>query len=151
MPPSHLLRHVFETCATYLDAKHRLATTPMALPAFFILAGTRPGEGCVIERTEDAAIIREMPAAIANHWVGLPQGGRPRGHNSDERHRRMEDAVNNESAEWLAAPVLNRDTRIIATINLSQSQMMLQGWEASGPATAELRLDLASGPEFTLN
>ena len=49
-PPSHLLRLVCETCATYPDAKRLLSEAPLSLPAFFIVAGATPGEGCVIER-----------------------------------------------------------------------------------------------------
>ena len=53
IPPDHLLREVFETCKTFGEARHRLETTPIARPAIFVLAGCRPGERCVIERTEN--------------------------------------------------------------------------------------------------
>lgn len=77
LPPSHLLRLVCETCATYADAKRLLSEAALCLPAFFIVAGATQGEGCVIERAPSRAAICEMPAAAANHWVGLVLPGRP--------------------------------------------------------------------------
>ena len=35
IPPDHLLRNVFETCASYGEAKHRLETTPIARPVIY--------------------------------------------------------------------------------------------------------------------
>jgi len=54
IPPSQLLRQVFETCHDFGEAKLRLEETPIARPTIYTLAGCRPGECCVIERTEDA-------------------------------------------------------------------------------------------------
>jgi len=39
LPPAHLLRRVFETCADYAAAKTMLCDTPLALPTIFLLAG----------------------------------------------------------------------------------------------------------------
>jgi len=55
------------------------------LPAFCALADVRAGDGRIIERLPDGGAVREMPAAIANHWVAMPRRGRPRGHHSHER------------------------------------------------------------------
>ena len=35
LPPSHLLRRVFDECRSYRDAKRMLIETPLCLPAFF--------------------------------------------------------------------------------------------------------------------
>lgn len=42
MPPAHLLRHVFETCRSYGEARQMLCDTPICVPAFFILSGYPP-------------------------------------------------------------------------------------------------------------
>jgi hypothetical protein len=60
LPPPHALRKAFETAANYDQAKKMLMETPLTMPALFILAGTKEGEGCVIERTADKAFVREM-------------------------------------------------------------------------------------------
>jgi hypothetical protein len=138
LPPAHLLRRVFETCATYEAAKRMLSEEALCLPAFFVLAGTEAGEGCVIERTADKAARRKMPAAAANHWVTLPR----RGHRSNrtcERLAQMEAALFG-SGTWMDPPIINRDTRLVAEMNPANGRMILQGWERNGPATAELFL-----------
>jgi len=76
LPPAHLLRQVCETCASYDEARQRLLSTPLCLPALFTLAGTEPGQGCVIERTQHCAAERAMPAAAANHRVAVAERGR---------------------------------------------------------------------------
>src|SRR5215471_19367738 len=138
LPPVHLLRQVFERCATYEAAKQMLSETPLCVPAFFVLAGTRRGEGCVIERTAEQAALREMPAAAANHWVTLPQRGR-RDVASCERLAQMEAALM-EASPWRTSPIINRDTRLVAEMNPANGTMTLQGWERNGPATATLCL-----------
>ena len=144
LPPSHLLRQVCESCTTYKDAKQCLAEIPLCLPAFFILAGTMAGEGCIIERTADRVAIREMPTAAANHWVTLPERGRARGHLSRERAARMEMAVANGTEGWKTVPVLNRCTRLVSAMNPSTGTVCAQGWEPHGPATEELALDIGN-------
>ena len=41
---------------------------------------------------------------------------------------------------WIASPIINRDTRLVATINPAQGSLTLQGWEKDGPVTAQLTL-----------
>ena len=69
MPPDQLLRHVFETCASYRDARRMLEITPVARPVIFTLVGCGPGERCVIERTETGATTRHENTSAANDWV----------------------------------------------------------------------------------
>src|SRR5258708_36170109 len=78
-----------ETCGDYEEAKRRLLDTPLCLPALFTLAGTKPGKGCVIERTPSDAAMRTMPAAVANHWTTMTERGRTRGAHSRERAAQM--------------------------------------------------------------
>ena len=149
LPPAHLLRQAFENCAGYDDAKRLLSEAPLCLPAFFVMAGTRPGEGCVIERHPDRTAIREMPAGIANHWVALSLRGKARGRHSHARLRQMETALSGMGAAGFAPtpPIINRDTRLIAVINPGRGRLAVQGWERSQPATAELALSLDPGVE----
>lgn len=144
LPPAHLLRQVCEICADYDDAKRRLSQAPLCLPAFFIVAGVDPGQGCVIERHPNGTAVREMPAAIANHWVALRRRGAARGRHSLERLVQMEAALPG-AAFAPAAPIANRDTRLVAVLNPGLGRLAVQGWERGQPATATLSLDIADG------
>jgi hypothetical protein len=89
MPPSHLLRLAFDTCHGFAEAATLVRHTPICLPAIFTLAGTRPGETLVIERTETGAYEPNLPAA-ANHWAASPgPRGRPRNASSLPRRAAM--------------------------------------------------------------
>lgn len=143
LPPAHLLRRVFDSCASYAEAKWALVETRVCLPVFYTLAGTGAGEGCVIERTESAAWVREAPASIANHWVAAPFVGRPRGVDSEGRLRQMEacrDDARGDDFSWVRPPILNATTRIAAAVNAASGRLLAQGFESDGPATAVLRL-----------
>jgi len=142
LPPAHLLRQVFERCRTYAEAKRTLAETPLCLPAFYTICGTRPEDGCVIERTETQAMVHETPAAIANHWVRMPRRGRPRGHNSHGRLQAMHALFEAPPADlsWLRPPVLNRDTRLALVADAAAGLLTLQGLERPGAATRVLTL-----------
>jgi hypothetical protein len=142
LPPCHLLRRVFDECAGYAEARDALAQTPLCLPVLFTLAGTRAGEGCVIERTEDQAILHPAPAAVANQWLGTAFGrARDRGFDSPERQRRMKAGLaKGEELDWLEPPVLNPYTRLALVGNAAAGTLSVQGWEKDGPATRILRL-----------
>jgi hypothetical protein len=143
LPPCHLLREVFETCRDYAEAKNLLTTAPLCLPALFILAGSRPGEGCIIERTEDLAATVNAPAAIANDWLTpvFPRGT-PRGFDSPTRQCLLAacQAEGCADLEWLQPPVANPYTRVAAVMDPGRGRLTLQGWERSGPATHILHL-----------
>lgn len=140
LPPAHLARQVMESCRTYEEAKEVLESTPLALPAFFTLAGTKPGEGCVIERTENRAWTHPAPAAVANHWLTRGLKGRPRGINSRRRHRLMNglSRLPSEAFDWMIEPVRNEDTRLGVVANPATGRILVQGWEVDGAATAVL-------------
>ena len=140
--PAHLLRQVFESCATYDEAKRVLVETPLCIPAFFTLAGTEPGEGCVIERTQERAAVRDMPAAVANHWVALRERGCARGYKTRARLAIMEAALAGRG-DWRVRPILNRDTRLVADMNPATGRLVIEGWERRGRVTACLTLNAA--------
>ena len=145
LPPGHLLRRACETCSDYAAAKRLLSKEPLCHPAFFILAGVTPGQGCIIERHPDGIAIREMPAAIANHWVSLPLRGRVRGRHSRERLAQMQAIAGNCTEFTPEAPIINRDTRVVTLMHPAAGRLRVQGWERGQPVTAELWLDLG-GP-----
>ena len=137
IPPAHLLRKVFEECSNYRGAKKMLMETPIALPSLFTLSGSEGGEGCVIEREEDYAYVRETPATVANHWVAGSSSGRSRGIDSVGRYRQMEtnQGCSSDNLSWLKPPILNRTTRIAVVANARRGLLIVQGIEESGPAT----------------
>jgi hypothetical protein len=146
LPPVHLLRRVFDDAPTYADAKEMLSQTPLAVPAFFTLAGTKDGEGCVIERSESSAYVRDAPASIANHWIrgegDEAPGGHARGWDSEGRWRMMEEMRDRVPGDfsWVRPPILNPTTRLAVVANAAQGTLSVQGFEADGPATAVFRL-----------
>jgi len=137
LPPAHLLRRVCESCANYEEARRLLTEHPLCLPALFTLAGTRGGQGCVIERTPCDAVQHDMPAAIGNHWIAAAKRGRARGAQSPERVTKM-DAALVGAGSWMEPPIINRHTRLVATLNPARGRLIVQGWEREGPATARL-------------
>jgi hypothetical protein len=142
LPPCHLLRQVFETCATYAEAKAALTETPICLPALFSLAGARPGEGCIIERTEDAAAVTEAPACVANHWLTDRFGrGAARGFDSVGRQAGLAACVYDpaEPLAWVVPPVANPYTRLAAVLE-PNAGLSVQGWEKHGPVTQILHV-----------
>jgi len=39
---------------------------------------------------------------------------------------------------WLEPPIINRHTRLVATISPARGHLTLQGWERDGPVTTPL-------------
>jgi hypothetical protein len=145
LPPSHLLRQVFESCRSYGEAEAALASTPICVPALFILSGAAAGEGCIIERTEDRAELHRPPAAAANHWLSARFGrAKPRGIDSRGRQARLAAALADERANgdlaWVTPPIANAYTRLAAVLDAGSGRLCVQGWERDGPATQVLRL-----------
>lgn len=137
LPPVHLLRQVFDRCRSYGEAAEMLRTAPLCAPAFFILSGVGDDEGCVIERTEDAAALHTAPVAASNHWRGFDIRGHDRGKQTSERLSCMEGLLAQAPWDfsWLVPPILNATTRIAVVANAAAGRMRVQGWEKDGPAT----------------
>ena len=149
LPPAHLLRRVFETCAGYARARRLLCETPIAMPTIFALCGPGPGETCVIERTETEAKVLAGPVAAANHWQGLPRSiarsDRPRGEDSLGRAAQMSAALPaipgaETDFAWLKPPILNPTTRVAMAAEPAAGHLAARGYEAEGQATQTLRL-----------
>ena len=150
LPPAHLLRKVFDTCATYDGARAMLRDAPVCLPAIFSLSGARAGEGCVIERGPDHAVVHEAPACAANHWQTPGLAGMARGVESVERQEQMESQMESQMASshddagdgfaWVRPPILNACTRLAVVANAARATLDVLGFEAGAPATAVFRL-----------
>jgi hypothetical protein len=142
LPPAHLLRRVFDTCRTFVEARTMLFETPISIPAFFTVSGTGADEGCVIERTETEARVRAAPTCAANHWQSFARGGYARGIDSEKRARTLEILQRRapDGFAWVVAPILNRTTRAAVVANAKRGTLWVQGYEADGPATAPLVL-----------
>lgn len=150
LPPSHLLRLVFETCGTYRQAIEVLRDTPIALPAMFAISGAN-GEACIIERQEERAVVLDGDGVMANHWCNSQwRRGRPRGVDSHGRWHSLRAAVgqNNlgQGFSWLRPPVLNHLTRVAAVMNAASGALSVIGLERKGtiamPVTKAFRVDM---------
>jgi hypothetical protein len=145
MPPTHLLRQVFEHCTSYSDARHALMHGPVSVSALFTLVGARPGEGCVIERSPQQAWVRPAPAAASNQWQASNLQGRSRADANPERQVYMTGLLNKpleDGLGWLTPPLLNTATRLAATLDAASGHVTVQGYDAAGPATLPLSLVL---------
>jgi hypothetical protein len=143
LPPAHLLRRTFDEAADYAEAKEMLVQTPLALPVIFALSGLQPDEGCIIERLETRAFVREAPAAAANHWQAAGLGGYSRGVESEARSRLLSERLSraDSSLDWVVPPVRNELTRVALLAEAARGRLSVQGYEAYGPATAVLEVE----------
>ena len=142
LPPSHLLRHVFETCGDFATARAALETTPIAMPTLFTLAGVAPGQKCLIERTETAHRTFEIEVCVANDWREPSRAWLPRGTSQMDVRDDNPARVAGLSAwrdrpvtgsEWVTAPVLNASTRLAVVANAAQATLTVQGFEPQEP------------------
>ena len=166
IPPDQLLRRVFETASDYAEAKCMLETTPIARPAIYTLAGCRPGQRCVIERTETDANTRTDDQGAANDWLAsVPQWEGRIGASkvltstfeeaADYSRARREGLANwrgsfeRDSFAWATTPVLNAYTRIAVEMCPASGILRVMGYElpegqeVAEPVTqrCELRLE----------
>jgi len=146
IPPTHLLRDIFDTCATYDEARERLIETPLAIPAFFTLSGTAPGQACLIEREEHGASIHESPTACANHWMQRDVPGHYRGFDSQGRLKLMRETRDQatDGFDWVTAPILNETTRVAVVANALEGKLLVRGYEREGVVTQDFQRPVPS-------
>lgn len=151
LPPSHLLRKAFENAVSYEEARHMLASEPVALPVIYILSGTKPGEGCVIERLENEAAIREISdggsVCAANHfesWFnGIGSGWLPRALESNNRvryGRGLDRQLLDETFSWFQSPVANKLSRLALVADAGRGTLSVMGTDGVRPVTQAFRL-----------
>ncbi len=145
LPPAHLLRKVFETAATYEQAKEMLCHEPVAIPVIYTLTGISPEQGCVIERLENAFAVRELhlgKVCAANHFEsylnGVGRGWSLRGVDSHGRsnmaYQCTADAVD-ASFDWFQAPVANVYSRLAMVTNAATGSLAMMGTDGPAPVT----------------
>ena len=153
VPPDQLLRQVLEECGSFEEARQRLQTVPIARPAIFTLVGCRPGERCVIERTEEGHVTRHDPVSAANDWLDNrePWEARIGGDlvltctyaEAAENSRSRREALANWSGSfsggsfaWVVPPVLNKFTRLAAEMCPANGTLRVTGYEYLGEGEA---------------
>lgn len=150
LPPAHLLRQVFEKAKTYQEAKEMLMTEPVSIPVIYTLIGTNASEGCVIERIENRAVVRDLKDGLvcaANHFEsslnGIGYGWLPRSDDSCERSHsgvclRFSDIE--EGFGWFQPPIANEDTRLVMSIDMKNGYFSVMGTDGARPVTDVFRL-----------
>jgi hypothetical protein len=142
--PAHLLRRVAEEAGDFDEAARILSEAVISTPAIFTLAGARPQDTLVIERTEHHARVRRgVDAVAANHWGEPGWKGRPRGDCSHARSQSMRDVAPafDRDFAWLRPPMLNEKTRLAMVADAKLGRLVARGYEADGPATQSLELE----------
>jgi hypothetical protein len=136
------LREVFETAPAFAEAKRMLSERPISTPAIFSLAGLKPSETVIIERSETEARVHEGANVTANHWQAAGWRGHARGQDSAGRARQMHGVSPELDVRfaWLEAPILNDNTRLVMVADASRGRLVAQGFEAMQAATEPLEL-----------
>jgi hypothetical protein len=146
IPPDHLLRQVFETCATFAEARRRLETTPIARPVIYTLVGCKPGERCVIERTEERFASRGDDTSAANDWLRSTPPWEARISSQHMFTRTYDEAADNSRTrrlqlaartghfrggqfDWVTPPVLNPFTRLAVEMCPATAELRALGYE----------------------
>lgn len=147
LPPAHLLRKVFEEATDYAEAKRMLTEVPICLPVIFLLSGTQPGEGCIIERLERDAHVRELSdepsLSVTNHFHSprlnaTAKGWLARALDSHARCTLMTeqgDTLMHSEFHTLPHPILSHLTRLTARLSAASGRVVAQAWEAHGPVS----------------
>jgi hypothetical protein len=167
IPPDQLLRKAFETCRDYAEAKVMLERVPLARPVIFTLAGCRPGERCVIERTENGARSYLDQTSAANDWLHCVPGWEARIGSDELFSRSYEEAgqrsrdrreslaawnggFDDDSLGWVVPPVLNKYTRLAVEMCPARGVLRAAGYErAAGDelaVAATLPCEVRAGP-----
>ncbi len=150
LPPSHLVRYVFENAETFESAKKMLAETPISMPVFFIISGVEENEGCVIERLENDVVIRKIDktgqVSVSNHFQtnldAKAIGWKSRALDSNARASAVQKIdytkISYEDFKFLNYPLVNPLTRLTMLANAATGELIVQGWEEDGAATMVL-------------
>lgn len=144
-PPEHLLRQVFEQCATFDEARLLLETAPVARPVLFLLVGCAPAERVLIEREADRTRSFSDRTVVANAWREPSDDWRPRacgdGAPIANNLRRLAalaawDGREADAFGWATAPVLNGCTRLTVEMCPAKGTLKVAGWEGDGRGSA---------------
>ena len=119
-----------------------LIERPISTPGIYSLAGTKPSDTVIIERSETEARVHEGANATANQWQAAGWHGHARGKDNAGRARQMHGVSTDLDAQfpWLAPPILNDNTRLVMIADAARGQLVAQGIEEERAATEPLRL-----------
>jgi len=141
---------VLENAPDYAAARKLLSETRLAVPAIFILSGIKEDDGCVIERTECEAAIRNLESdavCVANQFEtrlahdGL--GWRPRpidSHGRAAAARALSDSDFASDFAWFTPPIANAHSRLAFNADAMRGTLALMGTDGAAPATQVFRL-----------
>ena len=158
MPPLHLLRHVFETAATFSQALELLKAVELARPVLFTLVGCESDEIAVIERRERGATVHVGAGSVANDWRERQIGWEPRPCALEDRRldsvtrcATIEEAVSGSPGpfSWVVPPVRNWNTRVAVEMNAGEGWIRALGFEPCNDvdaAPATLPFDAHQSP-----
>ncbi len=142
LPAVHLLRQVFETARDYAAAKTMLCQRPLAVPIIFSLTGTKAGEGCIIERTEEGHAVREMGtgrACASNQFESqlgeFTDGWRARPLDSAGRYAQAQTLRPGPGISWFVPPIANVNSRLVMTANAVTGAIRVMGTDGATPVT----------------
>jgi hypothetical protein len=142
-PPDHLLRYAFETCESFDEAIEMIAREPLARPTLFTLAGSKPGEMALVERTETEARVYRGPVIVANDWQEAQPGWQARmsRENNVARTIAMQSvAPDAPRFDWVKTPVLNRLTRLaVEMCAAGGGDFIARGYESASLLRGEPR------------
>jgi hypothetical protein len=128
MPPLHLLRHVFETAATFSQAWSPSRRSSLPDPCYSHV-GCESDEIAVIERRERDATVYVGASSVANDWRDRQIGWEPRPCaledrklDSVTRRATIEEAVSRSPRpfSWVVPPVRNWNTRVAVEMNAGE-------------------------------
>ena len=154
LPPSHLLRMVFENAKDYAEAKEMLCKIPIAAPVIFTLTGIKQGQGCIIERLEDSAEIMELTAGqcvtasnqFHSGFAKIGKGWRSRALDSAGRYKQSctitAEEMKQENLSWLRPPILNAFTRLVMRADAATGRFDVQGYEGQSAVTESYSLSV---------
>jgi len=75
-----LTREVLETADSYDEAITKLSTTPIMAPVYYIVGGSKPGEGAIIARSREGIVETvKLNPRTANGWYILEDNYDPSG------------------------------------------------------------------------
>lgn len=135
MPPTHLLRLVFEQCETFEEALNMLLHTPICAPVFYTLVGCHPGDIAVIERLPNSYVCHDgLSCAISNHWISEGMPGRSHSVDTVERLETMQNHLDGRGWHppafcWLDPPILNECTRLVFEAHPSIGEIIACAYE----------------------
>lgn len=137
IPPSFLLRRVFEQCTTFNDAVNMLCTTPISTPAIFSIVGVHARDHCIIERSRTRAVPNYNTMCVGNEWLFPGWKGVANQTDSKARVAQMASGLGSYKGQfdWLNAPVLCDRTRLAFEANARTGQVVVQGFEGGQVVT----------------